>query len=157
MAPTQENADKLSSDSQKMAALHLLEKHDVITNKKTTLSCSIEEQYLQSQPRLYWDLFKEAIVELMPDYRNKMDWFNGNEISFETCYIMRKQLFKKYASELFEIYEYIWMRSKAYPTEVTTSEPLPWRYPGFLGERFLPFFIAMNACDPIHVPLVILE
>ena len=93
----------------------------------------------------------------MPDYRNKMDWFNGNKINFETCYIMRKQLFKKYASELFEIYEYIWMRSKAYPTEATTSEPLPWRYPGFLGERFLPFFIAMNACDPIHVPLVILE
>jgi len=157
MAATQENTDKLSSESQKMAALHLLEKHDVITNRQTTLPCSIEEQYLQSQPRLYWDLFKEAITQLMPDYRNKLDWFNGNKISFETCYIMRKQLFKKYASELFEIYEYIWKFSRAYPTEVTTSEPFPWRYPGFLGERFLPFFIAMNACDPIHVPLVILE
>ena len=104
------------------------------------------------------DLFEKAITELLPDYRNKLDWFDGNKISFETCYIMRKQLFKKYVSELFEIYEYIWTYSKtAYPTQQTTSEPLPWRYPGFLGERFLPFFIAMNACAPIHVPLVILE
>lgn len=159
MAANQASADYLSSDRMKNAALHMLETHDVITNIETQLPCTIEEQYLQSQPREYWDLFLRAITELLPDYRNNLDWFTkGRTASFETCYIMRKQLFKKYVSELFEIYEYIWTYSKtAYPTQQTTSEPLPWRYPGFLGERFLPFFIAMNACRPIHVPLVILE
>ena len=158
MAANQITADYLSSDRMKNAALHMLEKHDVITNIQTELPCSIKEQYLQSQPAEYWELFERAITELMPDYRDKLDWFNGNKISFETCYIMRKQLFKKYVSELFEIYEYVWTYAKtAYPTQQTTTEPLPWRYPGFLGERFLPFFIAMNACAPIHVPLVILE
>jgi len=39
----------------------------------------------------------------------------------------------------------------------TTSEPLPWRYPGFLGERFLPFFIYANDANVFRVPLVILE
>jgi hypothetical protein len=143
----------------KNAALHMLELHDVITNIETQLPCTVEDQYLQSQPSEYWDLFLKAITELLPDYRDCIDCFNmRTKASFETCYIMRKQLFKKYVSELFEIYEYIWTYSKtAYPTQKTTSEPLPWRYPGFLGERFLPFFIAMNACAPIHVPLVILE
>ena len=159
MAANQSSADYLSSDRMRDAALRMLETHDVITNIQTQLPCSVEDQYLQSQPREYWDLFLKAIAELMPDYRNDLDWFNkSTKASFETCYIMRKQLFKKYVSELFEIYEYIWTyASTAYPTQQTTSEPLPWRYPGFLGERFLPFFIAMNAGHPIRVPLVILE
>lgn len=159
MAANQESVDYLSSDRMRDAALHMFEKHDVITNIQTQLPCTIQEQYLQSQPKEYWDLFLKAIDELLPDYRNHLGWFTeGKRASFETCYIMRKQLFKKYVSELFEIYEYIWTyASTAYPTQQTTSESLPWRYPGFLGERFLPFFISMNAGHPIHVPLVILE
>ena len=159
MSANQISADYLSSDRMKDAALHILERHDVITNMPIELPFTIEEQYLQSQPSEYWDLFLKAITELMPDYRNNLDWFTkGKVASFETCYIMRKQLFKKYVSELFEILEYVWTYSKkAYPTQQTTSEPLPWRYPGFLGERFLPFFIAMNAEAPAYVPLVILE
>ena len=71
---------------------------------------------------------------------------------------MRKQLFKKYVSELFELLEYVWKNARpVYPRIQTTSEPLPWRYPGFLGERFLPFFIYANDANVFRVPLVILE
>lgn len=158
MEPTQENANFLASDIQKEKALYYLDKVDVITNKHTALPCSIEEQYLQSQPSEYWNLFIQGINELFPDYRKHMNWFKGNLINFETCYIMRKQAFKKYASEYFELMEYIWSNtSKAYPTQKTTSEPLPWRYPGFLGERFFPFFNHCNQLTSLHVPLVILE
>ena len=158
MAPTQESTDYLSSDEQRNAALTMLQTHDIITNRLTPLPCSVIDQYLQSQPKEYIDLFLDGIRELMPDYRNKMDWWNGNEASFETCYVMRKQLFKKYVSELFELLEYVWMNTKtAYPRVQTTSEPLPWRYPGFLGERFLPFFIHANDLNAFRVPLVILE
>ena len=137
----------------------LFRSHDVITNIKTILPHTVQEQYLQSQPSEYWDLFLKAITELMPDYRDHLNWFTtGRAVSFETCYIMRKQLFKKYVSELFEIYEYIWTyASTAYPTQQTTSEPLPWRYPGFLGERFMPFFVYANSLKRIQVPLVILQ
>jgi hypothetical protein len=158
MSPTKESAEYLSSEHQKEAALKLLEKHDVIINHVTALPCSVIDQYLQSQPKEYLELFLNGIVELMPDYRNQMDWWNRNEASFETCYVMRKQLFKKYVSELFELLEYVWQNAKyAYPRVPTTSEPLPWRYPGFLGERFLPFFLHANQVDTAKVPLIILE
>lgn len=159
MIANQINADYLASERMKNAALHMLQTHDVITNIETELPFTIQDQYLLSQPKEYWDLFLRAIKELMPDYRDHLTWFTeGRKASFETCYIMRKQLFKKYVSELFEIYEYIWTyTTNAYPVQQTTQEPLPWRYPGFLGERFLPFFISMNAKAPIRVPIVILE
>jgi hypothetical protein len=158
MSPTQESADFLSSEVQKEKALYYLEKVDVITNKHTVLSCTIEEQYLQSQQQEYWNLFLTGIVELFPDYRKHIGWFKQNIINFETCYIMRKQAFKKYASEYFELMEYIWKNtSNPYPTQQTTSEPLPWRYPGFLGERFFPFFLHANDLTSLHVPLIILE
>jgi hypothetical protein len=158
MSPTLQSSEILSSEIQKEKALYYLEKVDVITNKHTVLSCTIEEQYLQSQHPEYWNLFIQGILELFPDYRKHIDWFKGNTINFETCYIMRKQAFKKYASEYFELMEYIWKNTNVpYPTQQKTSEPLPWRYPGFLGERFFPFFLHANDLTSLHVPLIILE
>ena len=159
MAANQTTADYLSSEAMKDTALKLLEKHDLITNLPITLSGKdIESQYLESQPYEYWNLFIQGIMELFPDYRNKIDWFKGNTINFETSYIMRKQMFKKYISEFFELLEYIWTHTdKTYPIEPTTSEPFPWRYPGFLGERFFPFFVYANGLNPAYVPLVLVE
>lgn len=158
VAATLENAELLSSEEQKIGALHMLQRYDVITNRPIQINGTIESQYLESQPYEYWDLFIKGIMELFPDYRDKIDWFNGNTINFETSYIMRKQAFKKYVSELFELLEYVWQNcSTAYPTKQTTSEIYPWRYPGFLGERFFPFFIHANGLKPAYVPLVILE
>jgi hypothetical protein len=148
----------MASDEQKAAALKLLETHDAITNPITPLPYSVRTQYLQSQPEEYLNLFLEGIEKLLPDYRDSMNWWDENGASFETCYVMRKQLFRKYASELFEILEYVWQNtSKTYPTQQTTSEPLPWRYPGFLGERFVSFFLHANKINVARVPLIILE
>lgn len=156
-AATQENAEYLASDEQKAAALELLKTHDAITNKISPMPFSVREQYLQSEPKEYLDLFLEGIHKLLPDYRNSMDWWDQNEASFETCYVMRKQLFRKYASELFELLEYVWQNtSQPYPTKITTPQPYPWRYPGFLGERFLPFFLHANKASTARVALVLL-
>lgn len=158
MSPTKESADYMASDEQKAAALKLLETHDAITNLITPLPYSVRTQYLQSQPEEYLNLFLEGIEKLMSDYRKSMSWWDERGASFETCYVMRKQLFRKYASELFELLEYVWQNTnKTYPTQQTTSEPLPWRYPGFLGERFLPFFLHANRVNVARTALVILE
>ena len=158
MPPTQENANYMASDEQKAAALKLLETHDAISNHIMPMPYSVRTQYLQSQPPEYLNLFLEGIEKLMPDYRDKMSWWGENGASFETCYVMRKQLFRKYASELFELLEYVWQNtSSPYPTKQTTSEPLPWRYPGFLGERFLPFFLYANNASVARTTLIILE
>jgi len=159
MPPVQDNADRLGSDEMGNNILTYMETADVLTNHSVAVNLSIESQYLESQPREYWDKFIEAIDVLYPDYRKHLTWFKQcNIINFETCYVMRRQAFRKYATELFEILEYIFKNcSNVYPTVQTTSEPLPWRYPGFLGERFFPFFMYANGLKRIQVPLVVLQ
>jgi hypothetical protein len=62
---------------------------------------------------------------------------------------------------LFRILEYIYINSsKVYPVKKSGdnfSEPLPWRYPGFIGERFLGFFIHANSLKKLEVPLIFLQ
>jgi len=159
MPASAENLALLTDDKAKEIALRLLQSADVITNHSIALPHSVEAQYLQSQPIEYWNLFKEAIHNLYPSYRQHLTWFTDNNIiNYETCYIMRRENYLKYADELFRILEYIWKNcSEVYPTKQTTSEPLPWRYPGFLGERFFPFFVYANHLRKIQVPLVLLE
>lgn len=159
MSATQDNADYFGTDEQKDLALEYLQTAEVLTNHSVALPYSVEHQYLMYEPPEYWNLFKDAIVHLYPQYRQHMNWFTHNNIiNFETTYIMRRDLFARYADELFNILTYIWKNCKeVYPTKQTTSEPLPWRYPGFLGERFFPFFLYSNSLKKIQVPLVILQ
>jgi hypothetical protein len=63
--------------------------------------------------------------------------------------------------------EYIWQKTdNTYPTQeylIQNNKTLgwyhhqgsPWRYPGFLGERFFPFFVAANEMKAHYVPLVL--
>lgn len=159
MPATQDIANKFGTQEQKDIALEFLKDVDVITNHPVSLHCSVEEQYLQSQPAEYWNLFKEAIHNIFPAYRSHLTWFtHNNVINFETTYIMRKEIFCKYADEFFRILKYVYENcNNVYPTQPITSEPLPWRYPGFLGERFFPFFVYANSLKSMNVPLVILE
>ena len=150
----------LGTEDERRTILHFMSCVDVITNKSTYLNCSVSEQYLQSQPVEYWDLFHKAILELNYDQESLL-WFEQNRVPFTTTYIFKKEYFLKYSSELFQILEYIYKNcSKVYPTKQsgdTFSEPFPWRYPGFIGERFLGFFIHANSLSKMEVPLIFLE
>ena len=160
MPATQENADKFGTPEQEQIALNYLKHSDVITNNSVIIPCSVEQQYLQSQPKYYWDLFKEAIDKLYPSYREHLTWFtSSNVIHFESPYIMRREFFIRYTDEYFRILTYIFERVKVtYPSnDGTFTEPCPWRYPNFLGERFFPFFVHANALRMTQVPLVLLQ
>lgn len=151
---------RLSSDAQREAALGFLESADIITSRTRVLPYTIEQQYLGSQPAEYWSLFLEGIEALFPDYRRHMLWFRRyNCVSFGTTYIMRRELFQRYASEFFAALEYVFRHANPvlpdYPPG--TYHLPPHRYPGFLGERFLPFFIYANALRKVEVPFVHLE
>ena len=157
-----ESCKYLSSDEQEQAILKHLETADVLTNRTWTMHTSIENQYLESQLKEYWDLFKEGIVHVNPTYKPYMNWFDGNRCNYEGVYITRKDLFRKLVSEYFLVMEYIWKRcSQVYPSKdnqsYSCSEPLPWRYPGFLNERFVPFFFHANNLKQAEVPLVFLN
>ena len=68
------------------------------------LDTSIEQQYLNSQPAVYWHLFLRGIEALLPHYRPHLLWFRRyNVVSYETTYIMRRKYFMRYAREFFAI------------------------------------------------------
>lgn len=156
-----ETCQFLSDDESKENALNILQSADVICNHNTILSNTVEEQYLEWEPPYYWHLFKQAIYDLYPDYRKHLSWFTTcTVVHFETSYIMRKEYFLKYAEELFTIIKYVIEHAdEKYPLKKPTDtfrELLPWRYPGFLGERFMPFFTYANSMKKHQVPLVFL-
>lgn len=155
-------AVKLGTEEELKTLIHYMHFNEVITNRSTFLRGSVSQQYLESQPPEYWWLFHKAIQDLFPHYdKYSLHWFDESVIPFTTNYFFRKELFLRYASELFQILEYIYQNcSKVYPTKQPGdqfSEPLPWRYPGFIGERFLGFFINANKLNKLEVPLIFLQ
>lgn len=157
--------DSLTSDSAKVNAEKILETHDIVLCRERTVedNLSIENQYLRYQLKEMWDLFKTAIVELYPKYANKIHWFSTTQkCSFESPIIAKKEIFKELALEYFSILEYVWQNcSDNYPDKsckyIDCREEYPWRYPGFLGERFFPFFAYANDLNKKEVPLVLLQ
>jgi len=153
----------LTSDSQMNRALEYFKSADVVCSRFRMMNASIENQYLQSQLPEYWFLFKEAIKKLFPEYKKHMLWFTDYSIcNYECVYLMPKPLFKKMFNEYFSIMEYIWQNcEEVYPDKNKRSwhcsEPFPWRYPGFLNERFVPFFMYANGLRKIEVPLAFLS
>ncbi len=153
---------KLGTEQERKILTHYMHFNDVITNRSTFLPGSVSQQYLESQPPEYWWLFHKAIQDLFPHYdKYSLHWFDESVIPFTTNYFFRKELFLRYASELFQILEYIYQNcSKVYPVKKSSdnfSEIYPWRYPGFIGERFLGFFINANKLNKLEVPLIFLQ
>jgi hypothetical protein len=157
--PIADIIDSLSSDVQRDAAVLYLQSADVITNRASVIASTIENQYLASQPAPYWNLMMRAIEVMYPEYKPHMLWFrNYNCINFDTTYIMRREVFLKYAREYFSILEYVFQNAEVVvPDEVPHIMDQHYRYPGYLGERFFPFFIYANALRRIDVPLIILD
>ena len=155
-------AVKLGTEEEKKILTHYMRFNDVITNRSTYLPGSVSQQYLESQPPEYWWLSHRAIQDLFPHYdKYSLLWYDQSVIPFTTNYFFRKELFLRYASELFQVLEYIYKNcSKVYPVKKSSdnfSEVYPWRYPGFIGERFLGFFINANKLKKLEVPLIFLQ
>ena len=162
MPATVESSEKITSDEQMNKALVLLQDCDVIITRERTIHTSVENQYLTYELPEYWYLFKEGITRVNPSYKNKMNWFTeSNRCHYEAIYIMKKHLFRQMMIEFFLVLEHIWKNcSEVYPDKTkkqyTCSEPFPWRYPGFLHERYVPFFLHANELKKTEVPLVFL-
>lgn len=156
-APTPEHLATFSSEAQRAAALAFLESADLVTNRPWTLPATIERQYLDNHPAEYWNLFLEGIERHLPAYRKHMVWFRRyNTASFETTYILRRDWFMRYAKELFTLLAHVFRHAKVVVPDAPEGTFQPaYRYPGFLGERFLPFFAYANGLRRIEVPLVI--
>lgn len=159
---TVESCNGLTSDAQHDKIVQYLQSADVVCSRFRYMHKSIEAQYLESQLPEYWELFKEAIVKLYPQYEDHMIWFTDYSIcNYECVYVMDNFKYKQLVQEYFAIMEYIWKNcSETFPDknvkQYNCTEINPWRYPGFLNERFVPFFFYANGLRKIEVPLAFL-
>mgnify|MGYP001156740040 FL=1 len=167
-----ENYEKLTSDQMKDNALKYLKESDIVINREVAIRQtpylllseygSPESQYLVSQLKEYWFLFKEGILKANPSYASSMKWFTESKFcNFEGVYVTKKHLMRQLVTEYFLAMEHVWDNTKeVYPDKEKNSydctELFPWRYPGFLMERFVPFFIHANKLKKTEVPLVVL-
>ena len=160
---SEETYQKLTGDDMKSNALKYLENSDIIINREVDVGSTVEQQYLKYEMKEYWDLFKEGIVKVNPTYKSFMKWFTeSTKCHFEGGYITKKHLMRQLVTEYFLIMEHIWDNTTdVFPDKdkrsISCSEPFPWRYPGFLMERFVPFFIHANSLKKTEVPLALLR
>ena len=163
-AADKEYINRITSDTVLSNIETVFKEYDIITCKEVTVEdgLSIEQQYLRYQPKEMWDLFKDGIITLYPKYTNSINWLSTNKsCSFESPIIAKREIFLDMANQYFEVLRYIWKKlSNVYPERSNYEhcrEEYPWRYPGFLGERFFPFFVYANKLKRKEVPLIFIQ
>jgi hypothetical protein len=127
----------------------ILKIHDVVVAKKTASERSIEQHYLQHHAPEPWVAFVAALESRYPQYREHIDLLRLTCMtSICNMFVMRRALFTEYCEELFSIIDPIFAefgpRYDAYNN----------RYPGFLAERFLGFWLHIRQLRQFEAPLI---
>ena len=139
----------LTHDAQLERIRRILGVCDVIVPKKTASERSIEEHYLHHHPREPWDAFIAALEARYPDHRHEIDVLRLTPLcSICNVFVMRRALFNEYCSELFAIIDPIF-KQIGHPYDGYNN-----RYPGFLAERFLGFWLQIRRLRSFEVPLI---
>ena len=141
----------LSSKNQKKALQKILSLTDVILPTKSFLSPSIEDHYLKHLQNEPWLVFIETLRDTYPQYMSKIDLFAITPFA-PVCniFVMKWPLFDSYCMELFYVVDKVFDRIGS-PYDNYQN-----RYPGFLAERFLSFWMHIHQIQAIDVPMMTL-
>lgn len=147
-----DNLSHLTSDLQYNKAISLLQHVDVLVPIKSILLPSIEEQYTRNLEMQPWNLFLAAIEEIYPQHKDKILLFKLLAFT-HLCnnFIMKWPIFDSYCTDLFYILDRIY-HEVGHPYDQYNN-----RYPGFLAERFLGFWLFIHNIKTIEVPMCGIE
>ena len=138
----------LSSDQQFEALQKMTRIFDVITPQKSTLLPSIKSQYTNAVQHRPWQLFEEILQDLYPNGKASLKYFELFAAApLCNMFVMQTSIFDAYCKDLFSLLDTI------YQAIGTPYDDYNNRYPGFLAERFLGFWLAMNKINTAEVPL----
>lgn len=139
----------LTSDSQFNALSQLLNISDIVIPRKSSTPKSIEEHYLEHHIPAHWHTFKEVLKTVYPQHQEFTKLFEMSNLNtVYNMFVMRRDLFNSYCNDLFKIVDFIFNN---HGHEYTTYNN---RYPGFLAERFLGFWIQINRLSLTEVPVL---
>lgn len=141
----------LTADGQRSKLGEILDVTDAIVPKRAGSNRSIEAHYLAHHPAETWHAFMEELHDQHPGYRKFMPLFKLNS-TMSNCnmVVIRREMFNDYCEELFPLIDAVYARIGA-PYDSYNN-----RYPGFLAERFLGFWLHARGLRTFEVPLILL-
>lgn len=157
VAPTSSNMQYLSGDAQRDVILKILGEFDIVTPRPLISKLSIADHFKLEHDENIWEVFLDGIRHLLPQYASRLNYFDlQNELLLNNMFIAKKDVCARYFEYLFAILGYV-IDSIGIGVD-GGSERFPLnRYPAFLTERFLPFFIHAEKLTAFRAQQVILE
>lgn len=142
----------LTSDQQKNALDDMLSITDVITAQGTHLPPSVQAQYCNVVENNPWNLFVHHVKKKYPNSVDPSVYFNVVSVApICNMYVMKKHVFHHYCEDLFSIIDSVFDQIGS-PYDSYNN-----RYPGFLAERFLGYWLHIQRVSRIEVPMIVLK
>jgi len=157
LEPTNEVLELLINEQQIVQAKKILGHFDIIVPEKFLLGQSISQHFLMEHDAEIWQDFILAINEILPQYAANLSYFDIQYgLSVNNMFITRTEIADKYFKYLFAVLNHIICRRGL---EIPGGHPrFPnYRYPAFLAERFLDFFIFCEKISPYYTQQIVLE
>ena len=137
--PEESLINYLSDEEQKSIIIDTLKVYDVIIPRKSLLGPTIKQQYLSAVEHEPWCRFEENLNKKNKELSNASNFYEIEKFTpICNMLIMKKELFNKYCHDLFEIIDSIYLKIK-HPYDGYNN-----RYPGFLAERYLGYWLHTN-------------
>ena len=147
----EQNLLYLTSESQLNALKRKLSVFEAIIPRKFTQLPSISTLYQQLHEPAPWQAFLRAIKRKYPNQSWAVDYFNtSNEMTVCNMFVTSWDIFDAYCEDLFDVTSEVFKEIGAPYTSWNN------RYPGFLAERFLGFWLILKGLRTEEVPMVFL-
>ena len=122
---------------------------DVIIPRKSVLLPSIKAQYLAVVQNDPWLEFEKVLSSKYTNAVDPLNYFSIYPLApICNIFIMKWEFFDAYCNDLFDIVDKIYSIIRSPYNDHNN------RYPGFLAERFLGFWLHMNKIKYLEVPMI---
>lgn len=141
------------SDEQQLAQLRrLLSVGDVIIPRKSILLPTIKSQYLATTQNGPWFEFERCLREKYPQGVDPVSYFEVTPYSpICNMFVMKRDIFDLYCADLFGVIKSVF---SVIGTPFNAADN---RYPGYLAERFLGWWLQRHRIVHLEVPLIFLK
>ncbi len=133
--------DFLARDEQKEKTIELLDHYDMILPRAIHSNISAENDYLQAHSKNEWSEFITTLDETYGKKTHSMAYEKRNFLC--NMMITKREIFNQYCSELFNTIDKVY-KVCSNPAEIPGARYQPYRYPGYLAERFMSAFLNVH-------------
>lgn len=145
--------DFLQRDEQYDKALELLEHYDLILPRAVYSNISVGNDYMQAHSHHEWHKFIEILDQKYGIHNHSMIHERRNFLC--NMMITRRSIFNQYCSELFDTINKVYEEC-GIPNEIPGARYQPFRYPGYLAERFMSAFVNVHKMKIYESNVIIL-